>query len=71
MQIARLLTSDWDDSVHPPDAAYNVSESVLTGALATFALRRIADAFELAGDPEAAAKAAKHAAGKRPTISSK
>ena len=60
--IARLLTSDWDDSMHPPDAAYNVSESVLTGALASFALRRAADAFQLAGDSDAAAKAAHHAA---------
>ena len=60
--LTRLLSSDWDDGFSakdlvPPDA-YNVSESVLTAALATVALPRIADVLEtLGGDPVGARRA--------------
>ena len=66
--IMRQLTSDWDDFFHPPAAAYNLSESVLTAALATFALDRAADAFELAGDSASSAKASAFAAANRAGI---
>ena len=39
--LMRMMTSDWDDSLHPPPAARNESESVLTASLATHALVRL------------------------------
>jgi hypothetical protein len=47
--LMRMLTSDWDDGLGPPDAALNVSESVLNAAIATYALPRFAAALRLAG----------------------
>jgi cellobiose phosphorylase len=38
--LLRLLSSDWDDGFHAPKSAYNKSESVLTSALAAYALPR-------------------------------
>ena len=38
--LLRMLTSDWDDGIHPPPEAYNTSESVLTAALAAYVLPR-------------------------------
>eukprot|EP00729_Bicosta_minor_P016853 gene16853-26961_t len=46
--LLRLLTSDWDDGFKPPAAAFNVSESVLTSALAAYVLPRFAEALKLA-----------------------
>ena len=40
--LTRMLSSDWDDTLQPPPSTQNVSESVLTAALATYALPRIA-----------------------------
>lgn len=57
-----MLSSDWDDGFSAkdlvPPEAYNVSESVLTAALATVALPRFAEVLEtLGGDPAGAKKA--------------
>jgi len=67
--LMRMLTSDWDDGLGPPDDALNVSESVLNAALATYALPRFAEALRLVswgGEAgEAAAEAEAFAAGQR------
>mmetsp|Transcript_8216 Transcript_8216/g.15678 ORF Transcript_8216/g.15678 Transcript_8216/m.15678 type:complete len:1239 (-) Transcript_8216:96-3812(-) len=55
--LIRLMTSDWDDSFHPSKSQVNVSESVLTSAMAAYVLPRIAEVFTLAGDIENATKA--------------
>jgi len=66
--IMRQLTSDWDDFFHPPAEAYNLSESVLTASLATYALDRFAQAMQLAGDADSASKASDFAEANRVNI---
>ena len=66
--LIRLLTSDWDDSFHPPAQSENVSESVLTASLATYTLDRAAAMFEWAGDSTTSHKASAFAEQNRKAI---
>ena len=47
--LLRLLSSDWDDGFKPPPAERNLSESVLSSALAAYVLPRWAAVLRMAG----------------------
>ena len=66
--LMRELTSDWDDNLHPAPASYNVSESVLAAATASFVLDRVAAAFSLVGDAVNGSRAAAFAKLNRDSI---
>ena len=56
--LLRLLSSDWDDGFKPPATARNLSESVLSSALAALVLPKWASVLRLVGGhSDAAARA--------------
>ena len=68
--LLRLLSSDWDDGFKPPADARNISESVLSSALAAYALPRWASVLRLAGEHGSADRADAFAEGLRRAITS-